>query len=190
MKLHSHVSVSDLLTLELLELDLNSLQVPERWVPSLPAIKLFLQPLSLYLWLLSHPTDPLVGSMRSSQILYQDINWSYVKKDAPSPNECILFIFRCCICASVGDCPHPTFCRHLKDTSTHEQFTILGLLLILICFPLSPAKSFIGFFFFLCNCHFVQMSMNKQKCKWADTIFVVSWGCCQEHHCVSVAWEC
>ena len=48
------------LILEPLELDLNTLQVPDRWVPSPPTIKLFLEPLSLYLWLLSQPTDPLV----------------------------------------------------------------------------------------------------------------------------------
>lgn len=79
----------------------------------------------------------------------------------------------------------PIFCRHCKDTSTQEQFVIPGLLLILTLFPLSPAKSFIGFFFFLCICHFVQMSMNKEKCNWADTIFMASWGCCQELHCMS-----
>lgn len=87
------------------------------------------------------------------------------KMQPPRPNECILLIFRHCICASFGDCPHLTFRQRRKDTSTPEQFVNLGLLLILTLFPLSPAKSFIGFFFFLRICHFVQMSMNRQKYK-------------------------
>lgn len=85
-------------------------------------------------------------SMTSSQILYQEMNTSYVKNATPYPNECILLVFTHCIYALVGDCPHPTF--HCKDISTHEQFIILGLLLILTIFPLSPAKSFLVFFSF------------------------------------------
>ena len=168
------------LILEPLELDLNTLQVPDRWVPSPPTIKLFLEPLSLYLWLLSQPTDPLVLFNEMFTDLVSGYELLLCKercKPAPptAPMMNVFSVFRRRICASVGDCPHLTSHWYCEDISTHEQFIILGLLLVLTLLPLSPAKSFTGFFFFLCICHFVQRSMNQQKCKRAETTCVVSW---------------
>lgn len=145
------------LILEPLELDLNNLQVPDRWGPSWPTIKPFLEPLSLSLWLL----DPLVVQMRSSRVLYQDTNYLCVEKDSNAPDECILLIFRRCISASVGTVPiwHPA---NTARTPTHGQFVILGLLLRLTLFPLSPAKSCTGFSFSLA-------SVTLSKWAWRNT---------------------
>lgn len=107
-------------------------------------------------------SGPVSSSRRRSQILYQDMNCFCVQEEAALPDECIRLIFSRRVCASVADCPHPTFHGHCKDTP-QERFVIPGLLLILTRFPLSPAKSFIEFL--SCICHFVQTSMNKPKCK-------------------------
>lgn len=134
MKLHFHESTSDFFW-NLWNWIWITCRGRTGWVPSPHAIKLLLEPVSLYLWLL----DPLAvqrevhGSCIRIWIAFM------LRKMQPPSNECILLIFRHCICASVGDCPHPTFCRHCKDTSTHERFVILGLL-ILTHFPLESCQ--------------------------------------------------
>ena len=169
------------LILEPLELDLTTPQVPDRWVAAhrRPLQETFLGA-PVFLSVTSESGNRSTSrSRRRSRILYQDMNCFYMKKDAtPRPSPMNVFsLFRHHVCASVGHCP--TCCQSFEDTSAHEQFVILGLLLVLTLLPSSPAKSSIGFLFFLCICHLVQRSMSQQKCKWADTIFVVSWGRCQ-----------
>lgn len=166
------------LILEPLELDLTTPQVPDRWVPSPTTRQEAFLGATVFLSVTSESANRSTShSRRCSWILLSGYKLLLYEERCNPPTMNSFSLFRHCVCASVGDCP--TFRQSFEDTSAHERFVILGLLLVLTLLPLSPAKSSIGFLFFLCICHLVQRSMNQQKCKWADTIFVVNWGRCQ-----------
>lgn len=107
--------------------------------------------------------------MRRSQVLHQDRNGFFSVEQGCTPPYWMYSLPIQTLILHPLETVHSTFHRHCKD-SPYEWFVILGLLPMVTLFPLSPAKSFIGFFF--CICNFVQTSMNKQS---ANELILLLW---------------